>query len=624
MSSQMQPAIPPEQTIDVEGNTTVSALFRHRRNQFGERVAHREKDLGIWKSYSWNDYYRHACQIGAGLVSLGLKRGQVVAILSEDNRYWLYCDMGIVLVGGITTGVYTTDSASQLSYLMNDSEAPFLFIENDEQLDKYLEARDSKDGDGMAGVEKVIVYERDGLRDFHDNKVIFIDELLELGQAWLDQHPGLIDAEIEKADGNDTLMLVYTSGTTGPPKGAMISNRNMLYQIAYAIPMLEVEDTDEQLCFLPLCHIYERLLSVYGQLGAGTTVNFSEGVDTIFDNMREVSPHSFAAVPRFWEKVYSQVQIRRSEATVIGRWAFDRALKTGGEVVAQTERGSVSPLLKLRYRIWDFLVLSNLRHLLGMNRMRRGGSGAAPISPELLRWFDSIGVPLREGYGATESAGVISTNIKADNSIGTVGKALPGTEIRIADDGEILVRGPNVFQGYWNKPEKTAETISADGWLHTGDVGHLNEQQALTITGRLKDIIITAGGKNITPAEIESQLKFSPYVSDAIVIGDRRKYLTCLVMIDQENVEKYAQDNQVPFSDFASLCAANEVVELIGAEVEAVNKLFARVEQIKEFRLIDVLLTAEDEELTPTMKLKRSFVEKAHSKLIDSMYAQAG
>ena len=322
--------------------------------------------------------------------------------------------------------------------------------------------------------------------------------------------------------------------------------------------------------------------------------------------------------------MYSQVQIRRSEATVIGRWAFDRALKTGGEVVAQTERGSVSPLLKLRYRIWDFLVLSNLRHLLGMNRMRRGGSGAAPISPELLRWFDSIGVPLREGYGATESAGVISTNIKADNSIGTVGKALPGTEIRIADDGEILVRGPNVFQGYWNKPEKTAETISADGWLHTGDVGHLNEQQALTITGRLKDIIITAGGKNITPAEIESQLKFSPYVSDAIVIGDRRKYLTCLVMIDQENVEKYAQDNQVPFSDFASLCAANEVVELIGAEVEAVNKLFARVEQIKEFRLIDVLLTAEDEELTPTMKLKRSFVEKAHSKLIDSMYAQAG
>ena len=386
----------------------------------------------------------------------------------------------------------------------------------------------------------------------------------------------------------------------------------------------EIDGSDEQLCFLPLCHIYERLLSVYVQLGAGTTVNFSESVDTIFDNMREVSPHSFAAVPRFWEKVYSQVQIRRSEATFIGRWAFDQALKTGGEFVAQTENGSVAPLLKLRYRIWDFLVLSNLRHLLGMNRMRRGGSGAAPISPELLRWFEAIGVPLREGYGATESAGVISTNLARDNTIGTVGKALPGTEIQIADDGEIRVRGPNVFQGYWNQPQKTAETIAADGWLNTGDVGFLDDHQALTITGRLKDIIITAGGKNITPAEFESQLKFSPYVSDAIVIGDRRKYLTCLVMIDQENVEKFAQDNQIPFSDFASLCAARQIVDLIGAEVESVNKKFARVEQIKEFRLIDVLLTAEDEELTPTMKLKRSFVEQTHAQLIESMYAKAG
>ena len=259
-----------------------------------------------------------------------------------------------------------------------------------------------------------------------------------------------------------------------------------------------------------------------------------------------------------------------------------------------------------------------------MNRMRRGGSGAAPISPELLRWFEAIGVPLREGYGATESAGVISTNLARDNTIGTVGKALPGTEIQIADDGEIRVRGPNVFQGYWNQPEKTAETIAADGWLNTGDVGFLDDHQALTITGRLKDIIITAGGKNITPAEFESQLKFSPYVSDAIVIGDRRKYLTCLVMIDQENVDKFAQDNQIPFSDFASLCAARKIVDLIGAEVESVNKKFARVEQIKEFRLIDVLLTAEDEELTPTMKLKRSFVEQTHAQLIESMYAKAG
>ena len=610
--------IPPEQSIEVEGHTSIPALFKHRSEQYAERVAHREKDLGIWKAYTWTDYFEHASWVGAGLVSLGLTRGQAVAILSEDNRYWLYCDMGIVLVGGISTGVYTTDSASQLAYLVNDSGAPYLFIENDEQLDKYLESRDD-----MSTLQKVIVFERDGLREFSDDKVIFFDELLELGKEYIALHPDFIDSEIAKAQANDTLMLVYTSGTTGPPKGAMISHRNMLYHIAYTVPMLDVKSSDEQLCFLPLCHIYERVLSVYVQLAVGVTVNFSESVDTIFDNMREVSPHSFAAVPRFWEKVYSQVQIQRSESTFIGRWAFDRAVNAGSELVAQAEKGNISPILKLRYRIWDYLVLSNVRQLLGMNRMRRAGSGAAPISPEMLRWFEAIGVPLREGYGATESSGVISINTRDENTIGTVGKALPGTEIEIADDGEILFRGPHVFQGYWNLPDKTAETIMPDGRLRTGDIGFLNDQQALTITGRLKDIIITAGGKNITPAEFESQLKFSPYVSDAIVIGDRRKYLSCLVMIDQENVEKFAQDKQIPFSDFASLCAAQEVVDLIATEVESVNKNFARVEQVKEFRLIDVLLTAEDEELTPTMKLKRGFVEKTHAKLIDSMYANA-
>ena len=255
-----------------------------------------------------------------------------------------------------------------------------------------------------------------------------------------------------------------------------------------------------------------------------------------------------------------------------------------------------------------------------MDRMHRGGSGAAPISPELLRWFSAIGVPLLEGYGATETAGIATINTHEDNTVGTVGKPMPGSEIRIDDNGEILVRGPNVFKGYWNQPEKTAETIDSENWLHTGDIGNLSDRGALTITGRLKDIIITAGGKNITPAEIESRLKFSPYISDAVVVGDRRKYLTCLIMIDQENVEKYAQDHQVPFADFASLCAAEPVNELIRAEIDSVNREFARVEQIKDFRLIDVLLTAEDEELTPTMKLKRSFVETRHAPLIEAMY----
>lgn len=276
--------------------------------------------------------------------------------------------------------------------------------------------------------------------------------------------------------------------------------------------------------------------------------------------------------------------------------------------------------IALRYRIWDLLVLRNLRRMLGLDRLRRGGTGAAPISPELLRWYWSIGVPLIEGYGMTENAGLTAANRVLSHRPGTVGQAVPGVEIRIAPDGEIQLWGLNNFQGYWNKPEKTAETYTEDGWLRTGDVGQLDDAGFLTITGRIKDIIITAGGKNITPAEIESRLKFSHYISDAVVIGDRRKFLTCLIMIDQENVEKFAQDRKIPFSDFASLCAAEQVVDLIRGEVDAVNRDFARVEQIKDFRLINVLLTAEDDELTATMKLKRGLVEKKHKNLIDQMY----
>ena len=327
------------------------------------------------------------------------------------------------------------------------------------------------------------------------------------------------------------------------------------------------------------------------------------------------------AVPRVWEKIYSRVMILVGDATGLQKWAFKKAVDTGMKKVEAEFAGDPVPVgTALAYRFWDMVVLKNMRRMLGMDRMRRGGSGAAPISPDLLKWFHAIGVPLLEGYGMTESAGVISINTIEDNKNSTVGVAVPGAEIRIASDGEIQYKAGNVFQGYWKKPEKSAETVTEDGWLRTGDVGRLDNEGYLTITGRLKDIIITAGGKNITPAEIENRLKFSPYVSDAVVIGDKRKFLSCLIMIDQENVEKYAQSKRVPFSDFRSLCAAPEVVELIGKVVEETNEQFARVEQIKEFRLIDILLTAEDDELTATMKLKRSFVEKKHKALIDAMY----
>ncbi len=598
-----------------DGCDTLAKLFRQRCGELGDKVAHREKDYGIWLSYTWKDFYEHARLIGLGLVSLGLKRGEVVSILSEDNKEWIYTDLGVQSVGGVASGIYTTDAAAQLKYLVNDSDSRFLFVENDEQLDKFLSVRDE-----MPGLAKVIVYDREGLHDFADDQVIFLDDLYALGRAFMKENPNRFDEEISKSKPEEVAILVYTSGTTGPPKGAMITHKNVIASVIGAALTLPVGPDDEQVCFLPLCHILERLLTAFLPIGMKSTVNFAESPETVFDNVREVSPHVFTAVPRVWEKIYSRVTIMASEATPLGKWAFRQAVKTGLARVKAMDQGRPVPFgTRMSYVFWDFVLLRNLRRMLGFDRLRRGGSGAAPISPDLLRWFKAVGITVLEGYGMTESSGVISVNSLDRDRTGTVGPIVAGGEVRIADDGEIQYRGPNVFHGYWNKPEKTAETVTEDGWLRTGDVGRV-EDGFLTITGRVKDIIITAGGKNITPAEIENQLKFSPYISDAVVIGDKRKFLTCLVMIDQENVEKFAQDRKVPFNDFRSLCAAQEVRDLIAGVVEETNREFARVEQIKDFRLIDVLLTAEDDELTATMKLKRSFVEKKHKRLIDEMY----
>ncbi|MEM7320667.1 MAG: long-chain fatty acid--CoA ligase [Pseudomonadota bacterium] len=602
--------------VTVDAAATIVGLFARRCAELGDRTAHREKDLGVWKSYSWAAYWQHAKWIGLGLRKLGLQRGDRVAILSEGRKEWPWFDMGIQCLGGISCGVYTTDSAAQLAYLVNNSQSRFLIVEDEEQLDKFLQAETD-----MPDLQQVIILEDEGLHDLDHPRCMTLASFYEIGRQAASENPGLFEAEIALAQPEDTALLVYTSGTTGQPKGAMLSHENIMSAMSAGAYGLPGQDTDEQLCFLPLCHILERDVSVYLPLANKATVNFAESPETVFANLQEVSPSTFTAVPRVWEKIFSQVQILAGEATPLGQFVFSRAVRCGLKRAGYTiENKPVPQSIEAQYRVWDTLVLRNMRRMMGMDRLRRGGTGAAPISPDLLRWFRAIGVPLLEGFGMTETSGVSAINTLTENRVGTVGKPCTGTEMRIAEDGEIQTRGLNTFQGYWRNNEQTAETLTPDGWLRTGDCGHIDEDGYLTITGRLKDIIITAGGKNITPAEIESRLKFSPYISDAVIIGDRRKYLTALVMIDQENVEKFAQDARVPFSNFASLCAAPEITELIGTEVKAVNADFARVEQIKDFRLIDVLLTAEDDELTATMKLKRGFVEKKHANLIEDMY----
>jgi long-chain acyl-CoA synthetase len=602
----------------VHGQDTLPRLFRHVVGERGDRVAMREKHLGIWRGISWRDYGERARRVGLGLVALGLEPRDVVSIIADNGPEWLYTDLGVMSVAGIPNGIYTTDSAGQVEYIVNDSGTRFLFVENEEQLDKILEVRAR-----CPALVKIVVYDTEGLHAFHDDQVMTFEALLELGGRYDREHPGAFDRMVEIPQPGDLAILVYTSGTTGPPKGAMLSHRNILFQLGYADFITELREGDQQLSFLPLCHIAERTFTVFNPLYTGSTVNFAESIDTVPDNIREVAPALFFAVPRIWEKFYSGVALRMRDATWLGRFAYGLAMRVGLGLADRKIQGLRPSLLqRLAFRIADFLVLDNVKRSIGLHRARGAATGAAPIAPDLIRWYLALGINMTEVYGQTENTGLATAMPRGRIKLGTVGTARPDTQVRLSPDGEILLKGPHVFLGYYGKPDKTAETV-VDGWLHTGDVGTMDEEGFLRITDRMKDIIITAGGKNVTPSEIENQLKFSPYISDAVVIGDRRKFLSCLVMIDHETVAQFAQERDVPFSNFASLCRAPEVQDLIWSEIERVNKGLARVETIKKFRLIEQLLTAEDEELTPTMKLKRTFINVKYKDLIDGMYERS-
>ena len=597
---------------------TVPKIFWNAVNTRKNKTAMREKDLGIWQSISWREYGDKAKYVGLALNSLGLDKGDVVSIASEGIPEWLFTDLGVICVGGISSGVYTTDSSSQVEYLVNDSKTNFYFAENEEQLDKILEVREN-----CPSLKKIIIYDLEGLHDFSDPQVISFSELIKLGESIDKNNPDLFESLMAKVSPEDIAILVYTSGTTGPSKGAMISNKNIVYQINTGINIFKPQENDEQLSFLPLCHILERTVSVMYPLQTAAVINFAESIDTVPENIREVSPTGFIAVPRIWEKFYSSITITMKDATFIGKASYKFAISVGSKRKDYILNGEPVPFTtQLLFGFCNQFVLKNIKKLLGLNNCRYALSGAAPISPELIDWYLSIGLDMREGWGMTETAGIGTAFYSREIKKGCVGRAIDGSEVQIAKDGEILFRGPGVFCGYLNKPEQTNETI-IDGWLHTGDVGHLDNSGNLKITDRKKDIIITAGGKNISPSEIENELKFSAFISDAVVIGDKRKFLSCLIMIDEENVMKFAQDHDVPFSNFESLCKSKEIIDLIQLEVNQVNKKFANVEQVKKFTLIDVQLTAEDDELTPTMKLKRKFINQKYTNIIEAMYKTA-
>ena len=599
----------------IDNCTTVPQLFWQRVTENATKTVIREKDFGIWNEYSWAHYGDMARLVGLGLLSLGLRRGDVCSIASEVNKEWMFADLGIICAGGVTNGVYPTDAPNQVEYLVTDSSTRFYFAEDEEQLDKVLEVRDR-----TPSLEKVFIFDMEGLRQLDDPMCLSFEQLLELGREYARANSDRWSAEIEAAKPDDLMVLTYTSGTTGPPKGAMITQQNMMFMMQCLQRCYGIHPDDEQLGFLPLAHVAGRMFYTFSLIESRAVINLVESPETVVRDLQEVEPTIHFAVPRVWEKQFSTVAIKLKEATWLGRIAYDAGLKVGQKRAAYLKALSRVPFyLKCTFFVFDNLVFRNIRRALGIDKCRWLSTAAAPIAPDLIDWYWSIGKPMYEVYGQTECTGIATANLLDDFRIGSVGKAIDDVEVVLSEEDEILIRSPGVIKGYWNKAEKTAETIR-QGWLHTGDVGRIDDDGFIYIIDRMKDIIITAGGKNITPSEIENQLKFSPYVTDAVVVGDKRPYLTCLVMIDDENVTKYAQDNDVPFTNYTSLCHTQEVQDLVHGEIEKVNVKFARVETIKKFRLIDQLLDAEDEELTPTQKLKRKVVNEKYADLIDGMY----
>jgi long-chain acyl-CoA synthetase len=597
---------------------TIARSFLLAVETRGDRPAIREKKFGIWQPTSWREWLQISKDIAYGLHAIGFKSGDVASIIANAVPEWVLADMGILCAGGVSSGIYPTDSASQVEYLVNDSRTRVIFAEDEEQLDKILSCRTR-----CPTLQRVVVFDMEGLSGFSDPMVMSLAEFTALGRNHIAGNEALWNEMIASRAADDLAILVYTSGTTGPPKGAMHSNRGVTHQMRHANDLYPSTDREERLVFLPLCHVAERVGGYYTSLAIGSVMNFAESPETVPDNLREVQPTAFLAVPRIWEKFYSGVTIALKDATAFQNWMYKRALSIGYRMTDCRLEGETPSLpLRLAGRAAYWLVFRNIRRMLGLDRCRIALTGAAPIAPDLIRWYLALGIDMREVYGQTENCGVATLMPKDRIKLGSVGTAVPWGKVMICPRGEILIKGDFLFMGYLNQPEKTAETIDAKGWLHTGDVGAIDNEGFVKITDRMKDIIITSGGKNITPSEIENQLKFSPYISDGVVIGDKRPYLTCLVMIDQENVEKFAQDHDIPFTNYASLCRASEVQDLIQREIEAVNANFARVETIKKFFLIERQLTPEDEELTPTMKLKRSFVNKRYANEIDAMYGE--
>jgi long-chain acyl-CoA synthetase len=595
---------------------TIPQLFVAKARRYGSgKVALREKAYGIWQEVTWQQYFEHVRTLCLGLVQLGLRRDNKVAVLCGNRPEWLYVELAAQSAGAIPVGLFVDSLPNQVKFILEHAEARFVVVEDQEQVDKVLEARHA-----LPHLERIIVSETRGLEDYGDPMLTSWREVEVLGRELQAREPHLYDELIAKGEASNVALLLYTSGTTGPPKAAMISHHNLLAMASGVMRIDPVDDSDDMVSFLPFAWVGEQLTSIAIGLSAGATVNFAEKPETMREDLREIGPHLLLAPPRVWEAMCSEYQVKIADAGYIKRAAARMALAIGYRIAdRQLARQPLGLGWRLLAGIAYLLAFRSLRDKLGLSRLRHAYTGGAPLGPEIFKFFRAIGLNLKQIYGQTETAGICVLHPDGEVKGETVGRPTPGTEVRLSDTGEILIRGDCVFLGYYKNPESTARALE-DGWLHTGDAGLLDQDGHLVVIDRLADVLQLADGSRFSPALIENKLKFSPYIREAVVIGGERPYIVALIQIDIDNAANWAESSRLPFTTFKDLSHKPEIYQLIANEITRVNQDLPKVAQIRRFALLDKELHADDEELTRTQKVRRSTVGVKYSELIEALY----
>ncbi|MDA8097432.1 MAG: AMP-binding protein [Clostridia bacterium] len=599
----------------MQDHNTIPKLLVRNASLYGNKTALREKEYGIWQSVSWTDYLEHVRRFALGLAALGFGHGDKLAIIGDNRPEWVYAELAAQALGGVAVGIYQDSLPKEIAYVIDHSDARLIVVEDQEQVDKMLEIKSE-----MPKVEKVVFYDEKGMKNYQDPLLISFPEMEELGEAFGRDHPDYFLNEVAKGSGADPAIISYTSGTTGTPKGAVLSHDNLLSMAKNLLSLDPLTARDEFLSFLPLAWAGEQMMSISAALWSGMTVNFPEEPETVQENLKEIGPHVMFSPPRIWEDMVSKVQVKIDDSRWLKRLAYRTFMPIGYRAAEARFAGRSVPLgLRALYFLGDLIVFSAIKDHLGLVKLKRAYTGGAALGPDVFRFFHALGVNLKQIYGQTEIAGISVIHRDGAIKFNTVGVPILETEVRLADDGEIISRSPSVFLGYYKDPEATARTL-VDGWLYSGDAGYLDEDGHLIVIDRIKDVMRLQDGTAFSPQFIENKLKFSQYVKEAVVLGQNRGYVTAMINIEMGNVGKYAEKNQIPYTTYVDLTQKEVVLELIAREVAGVNKDLPEAVRIKRFVVLHKELDADDEELTRTRKVRRGFVAEKYKVLVDALY----